>query len=167
MAKARTLGYSIFKSWFQSHCKCAFQINITLWGCELAGMGWKISFWNSVFKRLTSNMKIGYHFKAASCPWANDMVRRLSRELLQISKALLPQRKLSTGQRPAIEQSIWNTMIQSPMKRLEKNKTRCIRCPTKVFTGMRAPPFLAHSSPFHNFQDLKDIDLKRCNSVVF
>lgn len=119
-----------------------------------------------IMKELTSEMHVNHHFTTAYCPWTNGTVEQLCREAPMINMALLSKRKLSVAQWPTILESIQKIRNQHLTEDFDSKDTGKIRCPMKLFIGLKPSTLLLRPSPLRRFCELQSINEERCNQLI-
>lgn len=141
------------------------------WMACLGSMEWLVTDQGShviasLMNSLTQEARIRHHFRKAYCPCSNGTIERLCKEVSRVAKALLLEWKLSAGKWPSIIESIQKVMNQSTWKRFRKNTQGGMRCPMKVFTGLRPSPLLVRLTPLRKYKDLRAIDEARTAEII-
>lgn len=111
-------------------------------------------------------MQIRHHFTTAYCPLSNGTVKSLCKEVLRIARALVFEWKLSVGEWPAITFALQNIIIQSAVERLARNKDEKVRCPMKVFIGLKSQLSVVRPLLLRTYRDLKYFDKERCREIM-
>lgn len=71
------------------------------------------------------------------CPWANESVERVCREIIRACKALLSELKLAATDWPIVTECVQSALNHAPLKRLglqDAGKPNVFRTPLQVFT---------------------------------
>ena len=87
-------------------------------------------FKNEVVRLLKEKTNSGHHFTLAYCPWSNDTVEVVCRELLRASRAILSEYQLPNKCWPSIMPVVQSALNNSILERLAN------RCPLTAFTGL-------------------------------
>lgn len=146
--------------------------NILPWCIScFGGTNWLVtdqgsSFNTSLKSNLTIELHIKHQFTPSYCPWLNGTVERACKEVLRIIRASLSEWRLSVRQWPSLFNVVKKIINKSPVERLGTNKEGKLRCPMKVFLGLKLCMLVIRPLPLRRYRDLNLLTEKRCMQVV-
>jgi hypothetical protein len=98
-------------------------------------------FKNEVMRALREQTRGRHHFTLAYCPWSNGTVKRVCRELLRVTRALMSEFKLSHGAWPSVI-----PLVQAGLNNAASSRMGG-KCPKEVFIGLPPdPPLLSEKA---------------------
>lgn len=104
---------------------------------------------------LINEIKIRHRSTIAYCPWANEKIERLCKEVLRVVQALLSKWKMPATQWPSIDEIVLRVISQSPLQCEEKRKDGHVGCPMKEFTGLTPSPLFLRLMLLKSYQSLQ------------
>ena len=111
-------------------------------------------FKNVLLRSLVEEARTQHHFVTAYCPWVNESVERMCREVLRACKALLSEWSLSPMDWPGITECMQSVLNHAPLTRLglrDPNAKGVYRTPLEVLTGHRPVRPLLRAMPISDY----------------
>lgn len=110
-------------------------------------------------------MRIKHHLTTAYSPSAYSMVECLYQGVLRIIRTLLSEWKLLAGQWPTNLEGSQKIIKQSRTKHIRRDATQNMRCPMKIFTGLKPSSLLVRPSPLRRVIELQSVKEEWCNQL--
>lgn len=111
--------------------------------------------------KLTEDSRIAHHFTKPYCPWANDLVESICREVLRSCKGLLRRWHLGPREWLRVLECVQSVLNHAPLKRLglrDKNLPQVFRTPLELFTGHKPTRLLMRALPAKMHENAKSTD---------